>query len=124
MISSRVNEGYSASRSSTVSPLANMRTTWWTGIRVPLTHACPWQTCGSIEIRSYHTSVPSGVSVPPSHLLARHIRQRCDELRRIVQHLRAQQADAPLGRVLSEEDVYVVQNLDVVAHEADRAKHY
>ena len=35
-----------------MSPLASIRTIWHTGIRVPLMQACPWQTLGSITIRS------------------------------------------------------------------------
>src|ERR1051325_4773359 len=41
-----------ASRSSTLSPFANIRTTWCTGIRVPRTQAWPWQIAGSMEILS------------------------------------------------------------------------
>src|SRR5258708_6907238 len=48
-MSSRVSDEYSANRSSTVSPLANIRTIWSTWILVPFTHACPWQTRGSID---------------------------------------------------------------------------
>jgi hypothetical protein len=55
MMSSRVRDGYSANRSSTVSPFASIRTIWWTGIRVPFTQAWPWQIAGSIEIRSNGT---------------------------------------------------------------------
>src|ERR1022692_2585903 len=63
MMSSRERKGYSDSRSSTVSPFASMRTTWWTGMRVPLTHACPWQMFGLIEIRSNCTSSSSTSSL-------------------------------------------------------------
>src|SRR5579863_7575232 len=59
MMSSRERTGYSDSRSSTVSPLASMRTIWWTGIRVPFTHAWPWQMFGLIEIRSNCTAASS-----------------------------------------------------------------
>ena len=36
-----------------VSPLASMAIIWWTGMRVPFTHACPCETLGSIAIRSF-----------------------------------------------------------------------
>src|SRR5215469_1538677 len=67
-MSSRVREGYSASSSSTVSSFASMRTIWWTGIRVPLTQAWPWQIFGSMEILSNGTFVPSTISL----ILGRH----------------------------------------------------
>jgi len=51
-MSSRWTEGYSFKSSSMVSPLASMWIIWCTGIRVPLTQACPWQIFGSIMIRS------------------------------------------------------------------------
>ena len=63
MMSSRDTEGYSTSSSSTLSPFASMRTIWWTGIRVPFTHACPWQIFALMEIRSNGTFIASKTSL-------------------------------------------------------------
>ena len=40
-----------------------MRTIWWTGSRVPFTHAWPWQIVASMEIRSNATFVAATTSL-------------------------------------------------------------
>src|SRR5215475_8843321 len=45
-----------------------MRTIWWTGIRVPLTQAWPWQIFGSMELLSNGAFAPSTISL----MLGRH----------------------------------------------------
>jgi hypothetical protein len=39
-----------------------MRTIWWTGIRVPFTHAWPWQMVGAMDILSNGIFVASNTS--------------------------------------------------------------
>ena len=70
-MSSRDRKGYSVSRVSNVSPLASICTIWCTGMRVPFTHACPWQMLGSIEMRS------NGTSVAPLPSLLIELEHRC-----------------------------------------------
>lgn len=65
-MSSRVIVEYDLSSVSILSPWANIRTIWWTGMRVPRMQAWPWQIRGWIEMRSFTKSkcqrLPTGAS--------------------------------------------------------------